>query len=621
MAAAKKYDVSSLENFEGLDAVRKKPAMYIGPTDSNGIWIITKEAADNTTDEFLAGRNKSCHIILAPDNSIWVLDDGKGMPVGMTEMKSGEKINSLTMIVSKLHAGGKFGKGAYSASIGTHGVGIKATNALSEVFEVYTNYEGTWWHTEFNKGVEKSGVKKAKAPPVSHGIEMKRGTAIHFKPDASIFSKGSKFEPKQAAEWCRLTAYLNAGYKTTFTDSTGKTKTWCFPNGVKDYLTAKIEQLSTKTLGKAVLHVSEENIDLAVAFTQYDGIAIESYTNSSKNADGGVHVTAFYAALGKAIEPYKLRSHKFTPSDLREGLVGIVNYKIAEPQFSSQTKEKLVDTRVSKPCEETCFKALQKFFADNKTLAKEICKRAADLKALKDQFSENKKALQELSKAAKNGKFHPKHVRVDCADDLRELYACEGDSAYGTSKEARDQRFQEVIPMKGKIHNVMRKGKQDKALASDEVLGLLVGIGFDPSAKDPFSRLRVGKFIFLCDADSDGSHINTLLLALFVQLGPEIFQKGKIFIAVPPEYMVTLDGKRIYGTSTEDCLKKTNGKAKNIRHYKGLGEMDAEILAETAFNPATRRLYQIKTVEKGHMVEFRKLMEDDADYRKEMLGV
>lgn len=621
MATQRKYDVSSITHYEGLDAIRKKASMYIGPTDSNGLWIITKEPADNTTDEFLAGRNDSCHIIQAPDNSIWVLDNGKGIPVGLTKTKSGEKINSLTMIVSKTHAGGKFGKGAYSASIGTHGVGIKATNALSEMFEVYTCYEGQWWHTSFEKGVEKSPVKKSKAPPVSHGIEMKRGTAIHFKPDMSIFSKGAKFNILQAVEWCRLTAYLNAGYKTTFTDAVGKTKTWCYKNGVKDYLTAKVEALKTKTLGRAVLHVSEENIDLAIAFTNYDGIALEAYTNSSKNTDGGVHVNAFYSALGKAIEPYKLRSHKFTPSDLREGLVGIINYKIAEPQFSSQTKEKLTDTRVSKPCEETCLKAMKKFFDENKTLAKEICKRAAELKNLKDQFAENKKALQELSKAAKGGKFHPKHVRVDCPEDIRELYLVEGDSALGTAKMARDSRFQEVMPLKGKIHNVMRKGKQDKALASDEVLGILVGSGFDPTAKEPVSKLRISKLIFLCDADPDGGHISTLLNTLFAQLAPEVFERNKIYVAAPPEFMATHEGKRVYGSSTEEVLKKTDGKAKNIRHYKGLGEMNPDVLADTAFSPKTRRLYRIKKIEKGHMQEFRLLMEDDPEYRKKMLGI
>lgn len=429
--ATRKYNVDSLENFEGLEALRKRPGMYIGPTDSNGIWILCKEAADNTTDEFLSGRNKSCHIIQAPDESVWILDEGTGIPVGNTTLKSGEKINSLTMVVSKLHAGGKFGKGAYSASIGVHGVGIKATNALSEMFEVYTNYDGNWWHTAYSKGKETVPVKKSGAPKVSHGIEVRKGTAIHFKPDMSIFAKGSKFVPAMAAEWCKLTAYLNAGYKTTFTDSVGKTKTWCFKNGVKDYLSARLEALQTKPLGKNVFYHADPTIDIAIAFTNYDGISVEAYTNSSKNTDGGNHVTAFYSALGKAIEPYKLRSHKFTPSDLREGLIGIINYKIAEPQFSSQTKEKLTDTRVTKPCEETCFKALKTFFDENKTLAKEICRRAAELKALKDQFSENKKALQDLAKAAKGGKFHPKHVRVDCPEDVRELYLVEGDSAGG----------------------------------------------------------------------------------------------------------------------------------------------------------------------------------------------
>lgn len=618
---SKKYTADSIRHFEGLDGLRAKPGMYIGPTDSNGIWILTKEAADNTTDEFLNGRNSSCHIIQAPDNSIWVLDEGKGIPVGQTKLKSGEKINSLTLVLTKTHAGGKFGSGAYEASIGTHGVGIKATNALSDMFEVYTNYEGQWWHTEFSKGVEKSPVKKAKAPPVSHGIEMKRGTAIHFKPDMTIFSKGSKFEPKMAAEWCRLTAYLNAGYKTTFTDATGKSKTWFYKNGVKDYLAVKIEQLNAKVLGKNSLHVVKPNIDLALAFTNYDGIALEAYTNSSKNVDGGVHVNALYSALSKAIEPYKLRSHKFTPSDLREGIIGIINYKMAEPQFSSQTKEKLVDTRAAKPCEETCFNALKDFFAANKTLAKEICKRAAELKALKDEFQNNKKALSELSKSVKNGKFHPKHVRVDCDPSVRECFLVEGDSAFGSAKMARDKRFQEVMPLKGKILNVMRAAKTDKAFDSEEVMGILVAMGFDPTAKNPADRLRLSKLILLCDADPDGGHINTLILTLLAKFLPETFEKGKVYVAQPPEFVTSFEGKRVFGSSLKEVMEKTGGKAKNIRHYKGLGEMDADILAEAAFDPKSRRLYRVKKIDKEHMSEFKLLMEDNADYRKKMLGV
>lgn len=192
---------------------------------------------------------------------------------------------------------------------------------------------------------------------------------------------------------------------------------------------------------------------------------------------------------------------------------------------------------------------------------------------------------------------------------------------HNSAKMARDRRFQEVLPLKGKIHNVMRKGKQDKALASDEVMGILVGVGFDPTAKEPVAKLRVGKLIFLCDADPDGGHINTLLLGLFAQLSPEVFERNKIYIAAPPEYAATYEGKRIYGSSTDEIMKKTGGKVKNIRHYKGLGEMDADVLSDTAFNPKTRRMYRVKKIGRDHMQEFRLLMEDDPVYRKKMLGI
>lgn len=427
------YSAKDIQWQKGLQGIRKRPEMYIHSVDSQGVWTLAREAADNAADENSAGRNPFVHICQDTDDSIWIIDHGTGIPVGPyidPETKKKDGRTTLEIILSETHAGGKFGSKAYKGSRGTHGVGVKATNALSSMFQVWTCYQNAWWFTEFSRGKIKTAPKKSKPPKLPHGAgTAKKGTVVRFIPDDQIFHKGSKFLPQLAAQWCELTAYMQAGFKTKLTDKKGKTQEWFFKNGSKEYLDKRIAKLQANQMGKDCL-IQEGCYTIAVAFTDYDGVGLEGFTNGLANPDGGTHIDTFYRALTKALEPHRGKA-KYNPSDLREGIVGFINVRLDEPKFGSQTKEKLVDETPKNQFDQLA-KALVKFFNDNKTLAKRLCQRAAELKSLKDQFVENKKVLKELSGAARKGKsFAVKHSRCDCPAELRELFLVEGDSAGG----------------------------------------------------------------------------------------------------------------------------------------------------------------------------------------------
>jgi len=622
------YGAEHIQWQKGLQGIRKRPEMYIHSVDSDGVWTLTREAGDNAADENGAGRNSFVHICQDTDDSIWVIDHGQGIPVAPyidPETKKKDGRTTLEIILSETHAGGKFGSGAYKGSRGTHGVGVKATNALSSLFQVWTCFKGQWWNIEFSRGkLKKAPTKVSKPPKLPHGAAtLKKGTVVRFIPDDQIFHKGSKFEPARAAEWCELTAYMQAGFVVKLTDKKGKTKEWCFKNGSKEYLDRKIKKLEANQLGKDCL-IQEGCYNIAVAFTDYDGIALAGFTNGLSNPDGGTHIDTFYKALAKSLEAYKGKS-KYNPSDLREGIIGFINVRLDEPKFGSQTKEKLVDETPTKQYAEV-LKGLTKFFDNNKGLAKKLTQRAAELKGLKDQFADNKKVLKELSGAARKGKsFASKHARCDCAPELRELFLVEGESASGTAKQGRNPAYQEILPLKGKILNVMKGGanKKDKAFDSEEVMNILIGIGYDPSSKAPLDNLRVGKLILLADPDPDGRHINTLELTLFAKYLAGIYQKGTVYIINLPEYVMEHGGKNYFGDSPKDVEKSLpkGVKLKNVQHLKGLGEMTALQLRELAFNPDTRKLLKVAAPSKEDMKEFSLLMSDNTDYRRKLLGV
>lgn len=616
---AKTYDASNITYFESdLHKVRAKPQMYIGAVDNTGVFTILREAMDNAVDEYQAGNNKSVEIFLGADE-LWVVDTGRGIPV---EKHPVAKKSTLTVALTSLQSSGKMdatGGGAYATSIGTHGVGLKATNALSRAFDVWTCRKNEWWHTRFEAGNEKKPVTKAKAPKLPNGKTPKTGTIIRFIPDPTIFGK-HKLVPKDVINWAEMTAYMNPGLTISATMN-GKTKTWLSKRGITELIEKRVTESKANLVGKMFVHSSKQ-MDLAIAFTDAEGVSMNAYTNTVFNLEGGTHLVAFYDALFRSLKDYKGPKCDFTPTDLREGMIGVLNYKIASPRFDSQTKEKLVDERVAKPCLAECEDVLKKFWDKNKSMAKALTQRAAELRKATFDFQQNKKLMRELKPSSKSKMLLPGKLTgcPKCKPEKRELFLVEGDSAGGTAKLARNKDYQEVFYLRGKILNSMRS-KDSQVFASEEVIGILKAIGFDPSHKDPMSNLRVGRIIWLSDPDDDGYHINTLGLTLLYKYLPRLFDLGKVFIVAASEYTAKVGGKRVYGNSLEAIAKLNGGKVPNTTlHIKGWGEVNPDTLRELAFDPNTRRMYRVMPPTDGGKV-FRFIMSDDPTYRKKMLGV
>lgn len=410
--------------------------MYIGPTDNGGILHLIKEVADNSIDEFSAGRNSKIVVCLDKD-VITVADDGAGIPIGkVKDEQTGKLISAFKASFTLLHAGGKFkGRSGYkqaAGTIGTHGIGVKATNALSSQFIAYSYQKGRWFSIAFEKGKLKQDVEKCKRPKLPFGLKKKDcGVVIKFTPDYELFKKGSKVPVKRLKEWAQLSAYINGGLEITLVDN-GKTKTWKYRHGIAEYLKHQILELKAGKIGKSFNHTSH-HIDLSFQFSDAEGIKLESYTNSTCNNDEGIHYETVTQLIADSLKPYGKKRQKFHKQDLLEGIVGVINVKIDNPQFSSQTKEKLVDIRVKKLLETELPKDLQKFFKVNKNLAKKLCKKASDLRKLKAEFSKKSEALRLLnSRKNKKGLLPSKFASAPrCRTEDRETYLVEGDSAGG----------------------------------------------------------------------------------------------------------------------------------------------------------------------------------------------
>jgi DNA gyrase subunit B len=626
---AKGYSEKQVKALSGLSAIRSKFEMYVGDADL-APWTILREAADNTVDEALAGRNNLCYIHIDQRLGHWVADNGQGIPVGDIKVEDPvthkiHKVTALKAVVSLTHAGAKFDNKAYATSRGTHGVGIKATNALSSRFQVWTCYQGQWYTTAYEKGKEVEAIKKCKAPKLPNGKHPKRGTVIHFKQDPTLLGNNG-FPASVVFEWSKLTAYMLPKFRVLVEARTPKgdvkSREFYYENGPKDYIEDQIKSLGATPLGKPFFHTSPL-VDLALVFTNYTDNATSFYTNGLKNSGGGSHSESMFKALAHAIKPYaKGRGKKkaeFTVHDLKEGIVGVLNCKLSSPKFGGQTKEKLVDERAKVPLYEELLVAFKTFFDKNKKLAATLCEQAMKLKGLKEQFAKNKAAMRELNRAKTMGLSAKFASAPRAKPHERETYLVEGDSAGGTAKQARDKGFQEVLPLKGKIINTMR-ATPEKALASEEVIGILAAIGYDPKARDPMQNLRTGAIMMLADPDPDGKHINSLNCTLIYKYLPELFERGMVYVVDAPEYYARVKGAVITGDTLEEVRAQVP-KGTDIQHIKGWGQINADVLEPLAFNPATRRLVQLQAIKQGDQVEFVKLMGEDPEYRRELLGV
>ena len=619
----KNYDEGQVKSLQGLKGIRAKISMYMGDLDTVP-WTAVREAADNCADEFIAGRNDLCYIHIGKQGN-WVADNGQGIPTGNIDVEdpvthTKHKISAFKAIVSLVHTGGKFDDEAYKVARGSHGTGIKGTNAASSKFQAWTFYKGQWYTLAYAKGVETQALTKVKTgPKLPNGKTPTKGTVIYTEIDKTLVPS-TKIDLKLVQDWAKVSAYLMPGFKVILEAGT-KSKTYFFKDGPKAFVKDTCDRLECTTLGQ-VFYATSPLCDIALAFTDYDGRALSFYTNALNNIDGGTHASSTYSALYACLKPYAKRGKdNFTIEDIKEGLIGIVNVKLSAPKFSSQTKEKLSDERAKGPLLELLTSELEKFFKGNKALAGRICERAAQLKDLKNQFTASKKVLKELNNVKKFG-MPSKFAGANRAKpEDRETYVVEGESAAGTAVKARDYHFQEVLPLKGKIMNA-GKAKGDSVLESEEVIYILAALGYDPKASDPLSKLRTGKFICLADADADGQHINSLLLTLLWKYIPGLFTRGMVFIADSPEYCaIAGKEKTLYTGNTLDEVKAKVPKGTDILHLKGWGEASVDLLKKVAFDPKSRTLIKIGVIDKAGNAEFVKLMGEDTQYRKTLMGI
>jgi DNA gyrase/topoisomerase IV subunit B len=521
------YNSSSIQTLRFPDDIRSSPGMFIGSTDSHGLWVLVREMLDNAIDEFLAGRGSWVHLHVQ-DGEYWVQDDANGIPQGI--QKHVQHINgkdvtiktpTLQAVFADLHTSGKFHTEAYKISRGTHGIGVKATNALSKFLNVYTFYEGQWYSIIFKKGKVVQSVEKCNAPTLWDGTKAKRGTLLHMAPDLTIFSAPS-FPSALTVEWAEIATLLSPGFKVVVSSPKGR-KEFFSDKGPSEYVT-RFSEKHNLAGERVMFEYKSELADVIVGFTNYDGCSVRGFVNGLSQAQGGKHVESVTGALYAGLKPFiKMKKVKedgktkevpsFREADLKEGLVGMVNMYLHKATYSSQDKAKLSDDRAGEPFEQMLEEVTKKFFADNKALATRLCERATQMNSLKQKFTLSKQAAKALNGLRRNGlpaKFASWDMKTKPQD--RELYIVEGDSAGGTVKKAR-YPYQGVLPLKGKIFNAL-KDAGDKTLESEEILNILAGIGYDVNATDPYAKLQVGKVICLADPDSDGPFVGDTLIRI-----------------------------------------------------------------------------------------------------------
>ncbi|PLT33220.1 DNA topoisomerase (ATP-hydrolyzing) subunit B [Bacillus sp. V5-8f] len=593
------YDENQIQVLEGLEAVRKRPGMYIGSTSVKGLHHLVWEIVDNSIDEALAGFCDEIKVIIEKDNSITVIDNGRGIPVGIHE-KMGRP--AVEVIMTVLHAGGKFGGGGYKVSGGLHGVGASVVNALSTELEVFVHREGNVHYQKFERGVPQADLKVIDQTD-------RTGTTIHFTPDGEIFTETLEYEFETLATRLRELAFLNRGIKISIEDKRdGKERSneYYYEGGIKSY----VEHLNRT---KEVLHEEpiyiegeKEGISVEIALQYNEGFTsnLYSFANNIHTYEGGTHESGFKTALTRVINDYarkngliKESDSNLSGEDVREGLTAIISVKHPDPQFEGQTKTKLGNSEASTITNSVLSEKLESFMLENPSVARRMVDKGlmaarARLAAKKARELTRRKSALEVSSLP--GKL------ADCSSkdpSISELYIVEGDSAGGSAKQGRSRHNQAILPLRGKILNV-EKARLDKILSSQEIRTIITALGTGIGEEFDISKTRYHKIIIMTDADVDGAHIRTLLLTFFFRYMRQIVDAGYIYIAQPPLYKVQ-QGKRIeyaYNDRQLDAIMAEipSQPKPGIQRYKGLGEMNPEQLWETTMNPETRTLLQVK---------------------------
>ncbi len=593
------YEAKDITVLEGLEAVRKRPAMYIGSTGLDGLHHLVWEVLDNSIDEAMAGYAKNIEVTLLPNNQVQVIDDGRGIPV---EKHPQTKKSTLETVMTILHAGGKFGGKAYQVSGGLHGVGISVVNALSIYLKAEVCRDSVHYQQEYSKGKPKSEVKKV-------GKCKESGTRILFEPDTEIF-KEIKFDKKRILSHLRQHAYLTSAIKITLVDAREDEKesySFYFEGGLASYVPYLIRGRTPKH--DTIFYVNGEKEDMvaeiAFQYTEEFEMMEESFANNIYTSEGGTHLTGFRSALTRTLNDYAKKNNflkneeALTGEDVREGITAVISVKLHDPQFEGQTKTKLGNPEAKNAVESVMSEALTDYLERNPLDARAIIEKCIiSSKARKAAKAARQTVLRKgiLEGLALPGKL------ADCSSkdpEESELYIVEGESAGGSTKQARNRRFQAVLPLRGKILNVER-ARLDKILTSKEIRALVIALGTAISEDFDIEKIRYQRIIIMTDADVDGSHIRALLLTLFFRYFRPIIERGYLYIAQPPLYQIQ-QGKNIqYAFSDSDRdkimaeLKKQKGTATiNVQRYKGLGEMNAEQLWDTTMDPAHRVLFQV----------------------------
>ena len=620
------YDSKDIKILEGLEAVRKRPAMYIGSTGPNGLHHLVWEVVDNSVDEAMAGRCSKITVSLEKNGSVTVEDDGSGIPV---KPHPKTKISALTTVLTTLHAGGKFESGAYTVSGGLHGVGISVVNALSTFVKVQVQRDGHFWNQEFDLGKPKSKIKRGK-------VSKKTGTKVNFLADPEIFDETQTYDYEIVAERLRQTAFLNKGLKIILTDNRVKPPTkeeYHYKGGLVDfveYLNEGFETLHGKIISFSD-QTKDSEIEVALQWKNEDDVTVKSFANNIHTLEGGTHEEGLRTAVTKAINDFAKKRNlhsdiSMTGDDIREGMTGVVSVRVKEPQFEGQTKTKLGNTemksRVQVLINEEFPKWLSKNTKDGRAIV-ERCALAAKARMSAKKARELTKRKSILETSGLPGKL------ADCSSTdptESELFIVEGDSAAGPAKQARDSRVQAILPIRGKIINV-QKVTENRALQNEEISALIKAIGTGIKTQFNGDESRYDKIIFLTDADVDGAHIRTLLLTFFFKFMPGLITGGKVWISEPPLYRLKASSGITY-LKDDEALTKFKKENKNKKfdtsRFKGLGEMNAGELWETAMNPETRTLIKVTLADaKGAMAKasdmFEILMGNDVSKRKQFI--
>lgn len=631
------YSANNIQVLEGLEAVRKRPAMYIGDIGVKGLHHLIWEVVDNSIDEALAGYCDEIHVTINEDNSVTVEDNGRGIP---TDMHEKEKRSALEVVMTVLHAGGKFDKDTYKVSGGLHGVGVSCVNALSSVLHATVYREGKIFEQEYHRGIPQYPVRVI-------GNSERRGTTVHFKPDAEVFTLTLEYNYETVASRMRELAFLNPGIKLNLKDlrdkdENGEAKTTSFysQGGLREF----VEYLDStrEKLIQAPIYVendrSEIPVQVALGYNTSYSENLVSYVNNINTHEGGTHVAGFRRALTRTLKGYADKSGllekakvEISGDDFREGLTAVISVKVAEPQFEGQTKTKLGNSEAMGAVDTAVGEVLQNYLEENPKEAKLIVSKvilAAQARIAARKAREMVQRKNVLSGTGLPGKL------ADCASSdpgICELYLVEGDSAGGSAKQGRDRNFQAILPLRGKILNV-EKAQEHKIYENEEIKNMITALGVSFGTNEDnkalnLTRLRYHKIIIMTDADVDGSHIRTLILTFFFRYMRELIEQGYVYIALPPLYLLKKGREERYCWTEEerDAIVKELSKGGSedsvgVQRYKGLGEMNPEQLWTTTMDPSKRTLKQVtieSAAEADHL--FSMLMGDEVAPRREFI--